>query len=446
MWREIRQTLKLGWPIVLVNLSQMILGVIDSAMVGAIHSSQLAAAAFVNNLISIPLILGAGLATAVSPLVAAALGQGDTDKPLRILFNALIIAALISLTLATAIHLGIDLVFYFGQDQIVAELAQPYLLWMSWGIVPMVLFMTMKQFADGLEQPRIPMYLALAAIPINVALNYAFIYGEWGAPRMELEGAGVGTLFSRLIIMLSIGLLILRGKTFARYRQRLKQQLRLRFDRMRDVIRLGIPASLQYGMESAAFAVSGIMAGWLGYVQQAAHQIAISIVATTFMVAMGVSAAGSIRIGNAYGRRDWGHARHIGFSTLFMGVFYGLFCAGLFVGGRNQLPLLFNDETAVLGYAASLLFVAAVFQISDSVQAIGVGLLRGLQDVRVPTVFVLLAYWVIGLPSGYYLAFNLGLEVVGIWIGLLLGLSASATLLSLRFNRITGRVRRPLRP
>lgn len=249
MWREIRQTLKLGWPIVLVNLSQMILGVIDSAMVGAIHSSQLAAAAFVNNLISIPLILGAGLATAVSPLVAAALGQGDTDKPLRILFNALIIAALISLTLATAIHLGIDLVFYFGQDQIVAELAQPYLLWMSWGIVPMVLFMTMKQFADGLEQPRIPMYLALAAIPINVALNYAFIYGEWGAPRMELEGAGVGTLFSRLIIMLSIGLLILRGKTFARYRQRLKQQLRLRFDRMRDVIRLGIPASLQYGME-----------------------------------------------------------------------------------------------------------------------------------------------------------------------------------------------------
>jgi MATE family multidrug resistance protein len=439
MRQEISETLRLGWPIILGNLTQIALGIIDSAMVGAIHSSQLAAASFVNNLIAIPLILCIGLTMAISPLVAAAQGEGDHIKPLRILFNGMLVVGVAALALALAFQLGIDIVHHMGQDAIVAHLSRPYLAWMAWGMVPMGLFMAMKQFADGLGKTRWAMYLALSSLPINVALNYAFIYGQWGAPRLELEGAGIGTLIARVLMMAGMAALILYGGDFAAYRQRLREQLRLRVDRLRDIFRLGIPSALQYGMESAAFAVSGIMAGWLGYQQQAAHQIAISVAALTFMVSLGISAAGSIRVAFAFGRRDWVGARAIGSSTLVMAFVYGLLCALIMAAGRRHLPLFFNDEAPVLGYAALLLLLAAVFQISDSVQAIGVGLLRGIQDVRVPTFFVALAYWLIGIPAGYALAFWVGWGVGGIWTGLIIGLSISAGLLTLRFMRLTAR-------
>ncbi len=437
-WRqEVTRTLRLGWPIILGYLSQMLLGVIDNAMVGAIHSSQLAAASFVNNLITFPLVFGFGLTMAISPLVASAQGEGDFDKPLRILYNGLFVILLVIIALAIGFTLGVDIVYYLGQDRIVAELARPYLLWMIWGTVPMILFMGIKQFADGLGYTRLPLYIALAAIPVNVLVNYAFIYGEWGAPRMELTGAGVGTMVARLFTLVAILWLVLKGKSFVPYRQNLKEQFQLRWERIMDVLRIGVPSSLQYGMESASFAVSGIMAGWLGYVQQAAHQVALSLAAVTFMVSMGISAAGSIRVAFAYGQKNWSKAREIGTTTLWMAVSYGLFCAALFVLFRNQLPLLFNDENQVLIFAGNLLILAAAFQISDSVQAVGVGLLRGLQDVKIPTLFVAIAYWVLGLPAGYALAFWLDWEVYGLWVGFIVGLSFSALLLTIRFLRIT---------
>ena len=261
MWNEVKATLRLGWPIILGNMTQIALGVIDSAMVGAIHSSQLAAASFVNNLIALPQILAIGLTTAISPLVASALGQDETHRPMRILFNGALIVTVMSLVFAIGIQLGVNMVYYFGQDRIVADLSRSYLIWMGWGMVPMSIFMAMKQFADGLGRTRVPMYLALLSIPVNVLVNYAFIFGKWGAPRMELEGAGVGTVASRIVIMGAIFWLIAYSKGFAPYRQQLNDQLQIRWERLQDVFRIGVPASLQYGMESGAFAVSGIMAG-----------------------------------------------------------------------------------------------------------------------------------------------------------------------------------------
>lgn len=439
MWQEVKRTLHLGWPIILGNLTQMALGLIDSAMVGAIHSSQLAASSFVNNMIGIPLIIGMGMCMAIAPLVAAAQGEGDNDKPLRILYNALWVVGILATLMAAGLTLGIDVVYHMGQDEIVATLARPYLLWMAWGMLPMVFFLAIKQFADGLGYTRIAMYISLSALPINVLLNYAFIYGHWGAPRMELTGAGVGTLISRTIIMLAIGAFVLKSGKFAPFRQHLQDQLRFKMDRVRDIIRIGIPSSMQYGMESAAFAVSGIMAGWLGYIQQAAHQIAIHLAALSFMIPLGISAAGSIRVGFAYGKKKWAHARQIGIATLLMAGTYGVLCGTFFILLRHQLPYLFNDEAPVIGYATQLLFLAAVFQISDAVQAIGVGLLRGLQDVKIPTYLVAIAYWVIGIPFGTFLAFQLKWEVSGIWIGLVTGLTFSAVFLSLRFLKITNR-------
>lgn len=437
MWKEIKQTLVLGWPIILGNISQMALGVIDSAMVGAIHSSQLAASSFVTNLISLPFVLALGLTNAISPLVASAAGEGDYDRPLRICYNGMWIVGIFTIISAIVIHWFSGMVYHMGQDAIVASLAEDYLIWIVWAIVPLGLFMAMKQFSEGLGFTTIPMWIGLSSIPLNVLVNYLFIYGHWGAPRMELEGAGVGTLVARVLTVIAMAFFIFRHSRFAPYRQNLREQLRWRADRMRDVLRLGIPSSLQHGMEAGAFAFSGIMVGWLGYVQQAAHQIALNIAAMTFMVSIGISVAGGIRVAYSHGQKNVLQVRRVGTTTLWMAAIYGAACALFFVTFRQYLPLFFNEEQPVIAVAAMLLLLAALFQISDSVQAVGVGLLRGIQDVRIPTYFVTLAYWGIGIPLGYFLGFSLGWEVSGLWVGLIIGLTASAILLTFRFLRLT---------
>jgi multidrug resistance protein, MATE family len=437
MWKEIKLTLKLGWPIILGNITQMSLGIIDSAMVGAIHSSQLAAASFVNNLIALPMVFNLGFTMAISPLVAAAQGEGDYDKPLRITYNGLWVAGIIAVLFGLILHFNSSIVFRLGQDDIVANLSENYLIWMIWSILPMSLFSILKQFSDGLGFTKWPLYIALSAMPVNVLLNYALIYGKWGIPALELEGAGIGTLLSRIYTLVAISFLILKHNHFAPYRQHLVTQLKIQKSRMMEVVQLGIPAAMQYGMEAGAFAVSGIMVGWLGYQQQAAHQIALNIAAMTFMVSLGISATGSIRVGYANGKKDFPKVLEIGKTTLWLSAAYGMVCAIFYILFRFQLPLFFNKEPEVVAYATVLLFLAGIFQISDSVQAVAVGLLRGIQDVQIPTILVAIAYWVIGIPLGYYLAFEMNMEVNGLWIGFVVGLSASAILLTRRFLNLS---------
>lgn len=300
----------------------------------------------------------------------------------------------------------------------------------------MVLFLAVKQFSDGLGLTRWPMYLSLAALPMNAGLNYLFIFGYAGLPRLELEGAGIATFITRLLLFLVMAILVFRQPAFAPYRARVRQQLRWDVARAREMARIGIPSALQFTMEAGAFAFSGLMAGWLGYIQQAAHQIVLLIASTTFMVSLGISAAGSIRVAHAEGQQNAHLVRSIGYSTLLMAVAYGLVCAIALFAGRYYLPGLFNKETDVLGWASGLMILAGIFQISDSTQAVGVGLLRGIQDVRRPTLFVALAYWGIGIPIGYLLAFPLGMHVNGLWIGFILGLSSSAMLLFFRFRKM----------
>lgn len=431
------KTLQIAIPIILGNMSQMLLGLIDSAMVGSIHSTHLAASSLVNSVIAVPMVMGIGMTMAISPLVAAAEGVGNKIKPLRILYNGFYVSTIIAIVMGIILHFGSGIVYHLGQDHDVAVLAESYLQWMAWSMIPMTCFLAIKQFADGLEKTKWPLIFSLLAIPINVLINYMFIFGKWGAPRMELDGAGVGTMTSRIFIFLGLGWYIFKSDSFAEYRTNLSEQLVLKKRRINEVLRLGIPSSLQFGMEVAAFAMSGIMVGWLGSEQQAAHQIALGIASMTFMASMGLSAAGSIRVGNAYGRKAWSEARTIGVNIVLMGIVYGVACGIVFILFRNQLPYIFNDEKIVVGYAAILLMYAAFFQISDSVQAILIGLLRGIQDVMIPTIIVALSYWVIGIPVGYFLAFNLGMESSGVWLGFVIALSLSAGLNLIRFLKLT---------
>lgn len=439
MRAEAVKTIRLAMPIIIGELAQMLLHIIDAAMVGAISYKQLAAAALVLNTINIPFVVGVGMTMSVSQMVSMANGRRDGQLVSHYFFNGFCLCAFFAVLISLGMVYGRNILFHLGQDPEVAQLALPFMRLVGLSIIPMLLFMTLKQFTDGLEFTKTAMLLSLSAMPVNIFLNWLLIYGNWGFPRLELAGAGWATLITRTLLFLVLGAVIIKHRTFWRYMAVSKKQWTLRTQTLRELLHIGVPSSLQLGVEVAAFAVSGILIGTLGAIAQASHQIALSCASFTFMVSMGLSQAGSIRTSNAYGRGDWRSISTIGKSTLLVALLYGIFCAVCFILFRHQLPELFNRNNQVLHLSALLLLFAAVFQMSDSTQAIGAGLLRGIKDVKVPTILVTLAYWVIGLPLGYVLAFHFGFGAAGMWTGLIAGLSFASLFLMIRFLRMARR-------
>ena len=439
MKSEASKTIRLALPIIIGELAQMALHLIDTAMVGAISYKQLAAAALVINTMNIPFVIGIGMTISVSQMVSLAHGKRDAQQVSHYLFNGFLLCALTALLISLTLVFGKNILFHLGQDPEVVTLALPFMQLMGLSIIPMLLFMTLKQFTDGLEFTKTAMLLSLAGMPVNILLNWLLIYGNWGFPRLELIGAGYATLITRSFIFIALAITILKHKTFSKYIAVRKNQWKLRTKTLGELLHIGVPSSLQIGMEAGAFAVSGIIIGTIGAVAQAAHQIALSSASFTFMVSMGLAQAGSIRVSNAMGQANWPKIAVIGKSTMITALIYGTFCAIGFAVFRYQLPKAFNDNAEVLQLAALLLLFAAVFQISDSTQAISAGLLRGIKDVKAPTILIAIAYWVIGLPTGYLLAFHFKMGAPGIWLGLIIGLTLASVFLINRFLKMSKR-------
>lgn len=436
MWMEGKRTMRLALPIILGELAQISLGITDSAMVGAVSYQQLAAAALVSSVINIPYVFGIGITISVSQMVSMALGRSDKKAVSHYLFNGFWLCTISAIIIAVSLEMGSGILLHLDQDPEVARIAIPYLKIIGWSVIPMLMFLSLKQFTDGLEFTKTAMILSLAAIPLNVFLNWLLIYGHWGFPRMELVGAGWGTLLTRIIMFLILAAIVLNHKTFRRYIAVRSVVWKLKWKTQKELLHIGIPSSLQISMEAGAFALSGILIGTLGAVDQAAHQIALSCASFTFMVSMGFSQAASIRTSNAFGRRDFNLISNIGKSAILIALLYGLLCALAFIIFKNDLPLIFNDNGEVVKMAAFLLLFAALFQISDSTQAVSAGLLRGVKDVKIPTYFIAVAYWVVGLPVGYLLGFYYKMGAAGIWTGFIVGLTLSSIFLSQRFKRI----------
>ena len=435
-WKEteIYKTIKLALPIILGELAQMSLHLIDTAMVGSISYKHLAAASLVMTAANIPFVLGIGLTISVSQMVSMANGRRDHQLVSHYLFNGFILCATFALIISASLVFGRNMLKHLHQDPQVVALALPFMTLVGLSIIPMLLFMTLKQFTDGLEYTKTAMMLSLAAMPVSIFfLNWLLIYGNWGFPRMELVGAGCATLITRSLICVVLSLIILRHRTFSRFIAVRERQWKYNWKTMCELLHIGIPSSMQFVVEIGAFAVSGIIIGSIGAVSQAAHQIALSCAAFTFMVSMGLSQAGSIRVSNAYGRSDWNKIAEIGKTTLIAALIYGSFCCICFFIFRWKLPLIFNNNPEVVSLSALLLLYAAVFQISDATQATGAGLLRGIKDVKLPTVLVTVAYWVIGLPAGWLFAFHYHMGAAGIWLGLIIGLTLASAFLISRF-------------
>ncbi len=436
---EAAKTWKLSAPIILGELTQMALGIIDSIMVGTISYRHLAAAALVNSVMNIPFVLGFGMTMSISQTVSMANGRRDSQRVSHYLYNGFWVCTVAAVLIAVFLNVAKDIVFHLGQDEIVARLGVPYLQIMGWSIIPMMMFIGIKQFTDGLERTRTAMVLSLAALPVNIFLNWLLVYGNWGFPRLELTGAGYGTLITRVLILLAFIGVILVHPLFSKYIAIRKNQWHLNRATIKELLHIGIPSSLQAAMESGAFAVSGIIIGTLGAIQLAAHQIALSCASFAFMVSWGLAQGGSIRVSNAMGRNNWKDISIIGKSTFFSGVLYGVLGVIFFISLRNILPRAFNNDATVVTIAAVLMLYAAVFQVSDATQAIGVGLLRGIKDVKIPTAYIAVAYWVVGIPVGCLMAFTFNMGAAGMWIGFVSGLTFSSLSLNRRFFKIIRR-------
>lgn len=431
-----KATLKLAWPIIVGQVGQVMMGVIDTAMVGSVGEEAVAAAGVSTSVFFLLTVFGFGLSTAVSPLVSMAAAKKDyaeTAGILRGAYRATVIVSVIIqvLLLALSFQFGV-----FRQDETVTALAAGYLQIISFSVLPMILFLSAKQFSDGLSFTWSSMIITLVAIPMNAFFNWLWIGGNWGFEAMGLNGAGYATLLTRVAMMVAMIWYVHRSKdlhVFVFQKPKLVKTFSVK------VLKMGIPSGFQYFFEVAAFGGAMIMAGWIGVAEQAAHQIAINTAALTYMAATGIAAAGGIRVGAAFGNFSHNDVRVAGKAAILLGAGWMLFCGTLLAIFRFQVGEFYIDNGEVQYIAARLLIIAALFQLSDGIQVIALGILRGISDVRRPMLITLFAYWVIGLPVGYYLGFVAGHSIEGIWVGLLLGLSVSAALLYWRFNKLTNK-------
>ncbi|WP_298313655.1 MATE family efflux transporter [uncultured Aquimarina sp.] len=443
--KEFNYNLRLAAPVMLGMLGHTFVGLIDNIMVGQLGTAELAAVSLGNSFMFIAMSLGIGFSTAITPLVAEADGEDNFNKGKSAFKHGLFLCTTLGVILFLGVLVAKPLMYLMKQPVEVVELAIPYLDLVAVSLIPLIVFQAFKQFSDGLSMTRYPMYATLVANIVNVVLNYLLIFGKFGFPEMGIVGAAVGTLVSRLVMVLFLWI-------FLKYKEKSKAYVThikffvLQSSMLKKIITLGFPSALQMFFEVAIFTSAIWISGILGKNPQAANQIALNLSAMTFMVAMGLSVAAMVRVGNQKGLLQYKELRRIAFSIFLLTFFIEIVFALCFVIFNNLLPEIyldvkdvenFADNTEVIGIAAKLLIIAALFQISDGIQVVVLGALRGLQDVKIPTVITFFAYWVIGFPISYYLGLYTEYKSSGIWIGLLAGLTASAILLYVRFNYLS---------
>lgn len=414
-------------------------GVVDTAMVGQIGTIPQAAVALANSLYFLVLVFGLGVSFGITPLVAAADSSKDYSENAALLKHGIIINTALGVILFLLLLMISPVLNYFNQKQEVVDLAIPFLNVMMLGMIPLCIFSGFKQFTEGLSYTGIAMIITVVANLLNILLNYLMIFGHWGFPEMGLMGSCWASFISRVAMALAMFLYVYYNKPFKVYWLNFSLK-NISLPLTKKILALGVPSGLQWVFEVGAFSFAVIMIGWISPAAQAAHQVALSIAAVTYMMASGISAAASVRVGNQLGLKNREGIRIAGFSAFVMVLVFMSISAICFILFRDILPVFFNKEREVVTIASSLLIVAAFFQLSDGVQVVGLGVLRGIKDVKLPTVVTLIAYWGVGLPMSYVFAFILDYGVMGIWYGLSIGLTITAVLLFIRFNYVSKRI------
>ena len=430
--QEARQTLVLAVPITAGQLGQMLLGFSDSLMVGRLGVVPLAASAFAIGIFNVLYVAGIGLVVGVSVLAAQAHGAHQPREAGDTLRHGLVISVLTGVGAVTLLTLGFPLLRRLGEPPEVLAAARPFLILIGWSTLPALVWQCFKQYCEALLYPLLPMLVMLGAVVLNVFGSWVLIYGHLGAPAMGLVGAGWATLGARTLVLLVTGLLVLRSPRF-RDTLPLRWLERLSWQRMRALLGIGFPVCLQLLLEVGTFSLAAVMMGWLGAPSLAAHQVAVSYAALTFMFPLGIASAVGVRVSQAVGAGEWGRVRTIGFGGIGMAVaLMSCFAVGFLLGG-GRLAGFFIRDAVTAALAARLLLVAGVFQVFDGTQVVSMNALRGLPDMRVPTLLAFVSYWLVALPAAYFIGIVGHYGPLGIWWGLAAGLAFAATTLLGRF-------------
>lgn len=427
--QDARALLTLAWPVMLTQLGQMALGAVDSTMLGHAGVQPLAAAALANSYAFVSLMFGVGTVLGSDPLMSQAHGAGEGAQVGLYFQRGVVVALVASLPVMLAWYFVEAALLQFGQDPGLARAAGGYLRVQLWSVPFFMLFMTLRQYLQsrGIVRPALVVMVLLNVI--NALLDYAFIFGHFGVPRLGLYGAGIAAGITHLISALLLALFIVRGRLYVGAWQPWSRAS-FELHGIWQILRLGLPIGLQWAMEVMAFTTAAMMAGWIGERQISAHIICLNVASLTFMLPLGLSIGSATRVGNLVGEGNAEAARRTAKLALGLAISVMTCCALLLAGFSHVLPRAFTDDAQVIAIAATLLPVAATFQIFDGMQTVCIGILRGLGRTRAPAAIHFIGYYVLGLPLAYYLAFRAGLGVVGIWWGLVLGLLTLATLLS----------------
>lgn len=443
--QEFSENIKLAYPVILGMLGHTLIGVVDNIMVGKLGSTELAAVSLGNSFIYIGMSIGIGFSTAITPIIAQADTEKD-DKKIRSAFHhGLLLCTIIGILLFILIVLAKPIMLLMHQPKEVVDLAAPYIDWVAFSLIPVIIYQGYKQFADGLSETKYSMYAIFMANVVHIFFNYVLIYGIWIFPKLGIIGAALGTVISRIMMLVFMHYILKYNQRMRIYFQDFSFK-QIKKSMVKKIVNLGFPSALQMLFEVTLFTAAIWLSGIMGKNSQAANQIAMTLATMTFMFAMGLNVTAMIRVSNQVGLKDYKKLVIVAKSIFLLAILLEIVFALFFIIFNEYLPPLFLDmkdtnqivdNKEVIIIAAKLLIVAAVFQISDGIQVVVLGALRGLQDVKYPMYITFIAYWVIGFPISFYLGLYTNLKATGIWIGLLAGLTVAAILLYIRFIKLT---------
>ncbi|AWI25879.1 MATE family efflux transporter [Flavobacterium pallidum] len=448
--KEFRYNLKLAYPVILGMIGHVMIQIVDNIMVGKLGSTELAAVSLGNSMIFVAMSLGIGFSTAITPIVGEGDVENDTGKIRSAFHHGLFLCTILGVMLFLLVVLAKPIMELLQQPEEVIVLAKPYLDWVAFSLVPLIIYQGYKQFADGLSMTKFSMYAIVMANIVHIGINYCLIYGIWIFPKMGIVGAALGTVISRILMVAFMHIILSRQEKLKSYFQGFMFS-DIKKSMLRKIINLGLPSAMQMMFEVVLFTAAIWLCGNIGKTSQAANQIALSLASFTFMFAMGLSVVSMIRVSNQRGLQDYKNLVVVARSIFLLAIVIEIVFALLFIAFHQSLPYLFLnmdnnlqevDNAEVIAIASKLLIVAAIFQISDGIQVVVLGALRGLQDVKIPMYITFVAYWIIGFPISWYLGECTELKATGVWIGLLAGLTAAALFLYLRFHFLTNRMRK----
>lgn len=427
-----KRNLKVALPIVLSQLGGGIVQLVDLFMVSRLGTIPLAAVSFASATFIIGFVFSTGILIGMTPLVGKAYAGGEQSRLSGLLQNGMSLSIMLGVVTSLVMFSLSFLMPYMGQDPAVVEFARPYFIILSFSVFPVLIFTSVKQFLEGIGNTSIAMAITIISNLLNILFNYLLIYGKGGFPEMGVLGAGIATLIARCAMPLMY-IIYLRFKVnwwqyFKGYSLR-----QIDWQVIIELLKIGFPIAAHILLEVSAFALSGIMVGWLGAAPLAGNQIAQNFSHLTFMIVLGIASATTVRVSHQLGAENFKGLKMAAIASIHLCLLANLITGSMLIGFSRIIATAFSADPEVIAIGSQLLIMAGIFQLSDGMQAVGAGILRGLQDVKIVMIYAFIAYICINLPLGYFLAFTCGMGAVGVWTAFIFGLSVAAILFRLRY-------------